>query len=58
MVNPEYCKGSFCVHASVFCQEGHCSGCEIYKIMTSGITQANRCEGVKLQKIHQPVLVR
>ena len=30
MVNLEYHKGSFCVYSSVFCQEGYCSGCEIY----------------------------
>jgi hypothetical protein len=23
-------KGSFCVYTPKFCQEGYCSGCEIY----------------------------
>jgi hypothetical protein len=23
-------KGSFCIYTSKFCQEGYCSGCEIY----------------------------
>ena len=31
MVNLEYHKGSFCVHTPIFCQEGYCAGCEIYK---------------------------
>jgi hypothetical protein len=30
MVNVEYHKGSFCVYKTKFCQEGFCSGCEIY----------------------------
>ncbi len=24
-------KGSFCVHADAFCQEGYCSECNIYR---------------------------
>jgi hypothetical protein len=30
MVNVEYHKGSFCIYKTKFCQEGFCSGCEIY----------------------------
>ena len=30
MVNAECHKGSFCVYTPKFCQEGYCSGCEIY----------------------------
>jgi len=30
MVDLENHKGSFCVHAPKFCQEGYCSMCEIY----------------------------
>jgi hypothetical protein len=30
MVNVEYHKGSFCIYKAKFCQEGFCSGCEIY----------------------------
>jgi len=30
MIDLENHKGSFCVHAPKFCQEGYCPGCEIY----------------------------
>ena len=30
MGNLTYRKGSFCIYSSTFCQEGYCSGCEIY----------------------------
>jgi hypothetical protein len=30
MVNLEYHKGFFCSYTTIFCQEGYCSGCEIY----------------------------
>jgi hypothetical protein len=57
MLNLEYHKGSFCVYTSVFCQEGYCSGCEIYRKSPLAIKQIDRREGVKSQKVHQPVLV-
>jgi hypothetical protein len=38
MVNVEYHKGSFCVYKSKFCQEGFCSGCEIYLKKSSPLT--------------------
>jgi hypothetical protein len=30
IVDLENHKGSFCSHASIFCQEGYCSRCQIY----------------------------
>jgi ferredoxin len=30
MVIAECHKGSFCIYTPKFCQEGYCSGCEIY----------------------------
>jgi hypothetical protein len=57
MVNLEYHKGSFCVYTSVFCQEGYCSGCEIYSKMSSATEQIDQREVVKSQKAPQPVLV-
>ena len=30
MIDLENHKGSFCVRAPKFCQEGYCPGCEIY----------------------------
>jgi hypothetical protein len=30
MINLQYHKGESCVCSSVFCQEGYCSGCQIY----------------------------
>lgn len=30
MTNLLYHKGTFCGYASIFCQEGYCSGCEVY----------------------------
>ena len=44
VVDMEYHKGSFCDYASVFCQEGYCSGCEIYLKMTQAVKQVDRCE--------------
>jgi len=35
MINIEYHKGTFCVYENIFCQEGLCSGCNIYKKRTS-----------------------
>ncbi len=31
VMNLEYHKGSFCVYSPVFCQEGFCNGCELFK---------------------------
>jgi len=46
MLNLEYHKGSFCAYMSVFCQEGYCSGCEIYRKGRPSIEQADRHEVV------------
>ena len=29
-VNNEYRKGQKCLYSSTYCQEGYCSGCQIY----------------------------
>ena len=57
MVNLECHKGSFCVYTSIFCQEGYCSGCEIYVKRTSEAQKVNPRDHGKSQKIHKPVLV-
>jgi predicted metallo-beta-lactamase superfamily hydrolase len=56
-VNLEYHKGSFCVYSSVFCQEGYCSECEIYRKKSMLIEQKDRRDSMKSQKARQPVLV-
>jgi hypothetical protein len=38
----KYHKGSFCVHTSIFCQEGYCPECEICKKIKSAIMPASR----------------
>jgi hypothetical protein len=35
IVDLENHKGSFCRHASIFCQEGYCSRCQIYLKMAT-----------------------
>ena len=57
MVNLECHKGSFCIYTSIFCQEGYCSGCEIYRKRPLAIKQIDQRERVKPQKISKPVLV-
>ena len=57
MVNLEYHKGAFCVYTSVFCQEGYCSACEIYRKRPTATNQISRHAGTKFQKASQPVLV-
>ena len=57
MVNPEYHKGLFCVYTSVFCQEGYCHECEIYKKKPMATKQINRRYNTKTQNARQPVLV-
>jgi hypothetical protein len=57
MVNTEYHKGYFCVYSSVFCQEGYCSGCEIYSKRPLAIKQADRNEVVKSRKAPNLALV-
>jgi hypothetical protein len=57
MVKMEDHKGSFCIYTSVFCQEGYCSGCEIYRKRPLAIKQIDRRERVKPQKISKPDLV-
>ena len=31
MDNLAYHKGSFCIYTPIFCQEGYCSECDIYR---------------------------
>ncbi len=50
MVNLEYHKGSFCVYTPKFCQEGYCSGCEIYLKKSSPTKLVDRRVGVTLQE--------
>ena len=67
MINQEYHKGSFCIYTSVFCQEGYCSGCEIYrkrpivtinKNIDDGIKLAKPCkQNAKSQKALKPILI-
>jgi ferredoxin len=35
IIDLENHKGSFCSHASIFCQEGYCSRCQIYLKMAT-----------------------
>jgi hypothetical protein len=54
MVNVEYHKGSFCVYKSKFCQEGFCSGCEIYLKKPSLFTlikQSDQHVAIKLKDL-------
>ena len=48
MVNLTYHKGFFCVNTSIFCQEGYCSGCEIYLNKPSRTKKIARHEVVNL----------
>ena len=56
MVNLEYHKGSFCIYTSVFCQEGYCSACEIYRKRPAANKQIGRHAGTKSQKVREPIL--
>jgi hypothetical protein len=51
MVSAECHKGSFCVYTPKFCQEGYCSGCEIYLKKSLPIQKADRRLGEMLQEI-------
>ena len=51
MVRTECHKGSFCVFTPKFCQEGYCSGCEIYLKKSLPIQKADRRLGEMLQEI-------
>ena len=51
MVNTECHKGSFCVFTPKFCQEGYCSGCEIYLKKSSPIRKEDRRLGETLQEV-------
>ena len=50
MVNLEYHKGAFCVHTPLFCQEGYCSGCDIYLKKSSPAKLVDQGNGVMLQE--------
>jgi hypothetical protein len=56
MVNLEYHKGSFCVYTSVFCQEGYCSGCNIYLKRPAPTKQTVRHLDIKSQKVFHSAL--
>ena len=51
MVSAECHKGSFCVYTPKFCQEGYCSGCEIYLKKSSPIKQVDERVASMLQEI-------
>ena len=57
MENLEYHKGSFCIYASVFCQEGYCSGCEINTKRQLATKQCSSPEIVRLQKTPELITV-
>ena len=50
MVNLEYHKGAFCVHTPLFCQEGYCSGCDIYLKKSSPAKLVDQGNSVMLQE--------
>ena len=50
MVNLEYHKGAFCVHTPLFCQEGYCSGCDIYLKKSSSAKLVDQRNGVVQQE--------
>jgi hypothetical protein len=47
MGNLKYHKGSFCIYTSVFCQEGDCTGCEIYLRRPCAAEKTGRPEGLR-----------
>ena len=51
MVNAEYHKGSFCDYTPKFCQEGYCSGCEIYLKKSSPNRSMNEQVASMLQEV-------
>ena len=57
MINQEYHKGSFCTYTSVFCQEGYCAACEIYRKRPVATKQMRRQNSTESPKTSQPVLV-
>lgn len=50
ILSTECHKGYFCVYTPKFCQEGYCSGCEIYLKKSSTIKKVDRPLGVTLQE--------
>ena len=50
MVNLEYHKGAFCVNTPLFCQEGYCSGCDIYLKKSSSAKLVDQRNGVVQQE--------
>jgi len=51
MVILESHKGSFCIYTPKFCQEGYCSGCEIYLKKVSQIKLVDSHIDVILQQL-------
>jgi len=51
MIDLENHKGSFCVHAPKFCQEGYCPGCEIYFKKSSPSKSIDERVASMLQKV-------
>jgi ferredoxin len=50
MTNLVFHKGTFCVYAPVFCQEGYCSGCEVYLKKSSPPKKRDQLIGILLQE--------
>lgn len=50
MTNLVFHKGTFCVYGSVFCQEGYCSGCEVYLKKSSPPKKRDQLIGILLQE--------
>jgi hypothetical protein len=55
MMGLTYHKGSFCIHNSVFCQEGYCSECAIYFKKLSTMVQIQKLP--PLQSLKTPELL-
>ena len=53
MLNLGNHKGSFCVCSSIFCQEGYCSGCDIYLKKSSPAKLVDRCVDATLKEVTQ-----
>ncbi len=45
-----YHKGTFCVYASIFCQEGYCSGCEVFLKQSSPAKKRDQLIGMLLRE--------
>jgi hypothetical protein len=50
MINLEHHKGSPCIYSSRFCQEGYCSGCDVYLSKSLSIELKKRQPGMSMEK--------